>query len=173
MMLKTSDVWIDNDPSVPKGWSTKLRKNGPTRALRRIFRDPSGKIFDSRRQALNNMIQKNTYTEEEIRIMESCYNTVHQVETQNEPEPSLGFESPDNGVINFLSDPVAENKTEWNENDPSLPKGWKSKEHNGLTMVKGPPPSNDMYLSRISAYRALLNDPSANIEEIKRVSEKF
>eukprot|EP00092_Neocalanus_flemingeri_P028787 GFUD01031252.1.p1 GENE.GFUD01031252.1~~GFUD01031252.1.p1 ORF type:complete len:1463 (+),score=442.15 GFUD01031252.1:69-4457(+) len=177
--VKDLEIWIDNDPSVPRGWSTKLGKNGINKGPRKIFRDPSGRIFYSRKQALNDMILKNIYSNEEIRYMESfCKSSPVETTNDQETEPASfnQFSKPPENRNNFsktIGEQVIDNNTEWNENDPDIPRGWKSKDVNGMTMVKGTPPSNDMYLSRIAAYKALLANPSGHGEEIEVFRKYF
>merc|ERR1719186_58437 len=120
------------------------------------------------------MILKNTYTNEEIRSMEAPIESTND----QEMEPAYFNKSykPVENRNNFsktVGEQVVDSNTEWNENDPDLPKGWKSKDLNGMTMVKAPPPSSDMYLSRIAAYKALLDNPSGHEEEIAVLKKYF
>lgn len=52
-----STQYSTNDPTIPKGWSSKLVSNGSRKAPKKIYRSPQGQVFHSRLKALEFMMK--------------------------------------------------------------------------------------------------------------------
>ena len=62
--------YTTNDPTVPKGWSSKLLSNGSSKAPKKIYRSPQGHVFPSRKKALEFMLDNSEkYSKYEIEKM--------------------------------------------------------------------------------------------------------
>ena len=57
-----------DDPSVPAGWGIRMMPNGPKSPPRKIFCDPNGIVFTSRKEAYEFMV-KSHYEEEDLKLM--------------------------------------------------------------------------------------------------------
>ena len=93
-------LWTEDDPTAPMGWKSRVTqirtKTGVTEM--QWFLSPEGKMFRGRKSALKFMESMKYYSKEDIR--------------------------------NFKSKPTSEKKFskdyDWNEDDPTIPPGWKS-----------------------------------------------
>ena len=66
--------WDFEDPTVPQGWKTKIRPNGGGK-MQKKFLDPFGKVCETRKQALQRMMEDQAvYSEEDIHLMKSHMN---------------------------------------------------------------------------------------------------
>ena len=66
--------WDSDDPTVPQGWKTKVCPNGGGK-MQKKFLDPFGKVCETRKQALQRMVEDpDVYSEEDILLMKSHMN---------------------------------------------------------------------------------------------------
>ena len=65
--------WDSEDPTVPRGWKTKICPNGGGK-MQKKFLDPVGKVSETRKQALQRMVGDPVYSEEDILLMKSHMN---------------------------------------------------------------------------------------------------
>ena len=65
--------WDSNDPTVPEGWKTKICPNGGGK-MQKKFLDPFGKVSETRKQALQRMLEDPMYSEEDTILMKSHMN---------------------------------------------------------------------------------------------------
>ena len=65
--------WDSNDPTVPQGWKTRICPNGGGKSQKK-FCDPFGKVSETRKQALQRMVEDPVYSEEDIHLMKSQMN---------------------------------------------------------------------------------------------------
>ena len=66
--------WDLDDPTVPEGWKTKICPNGGGK-MQKKFLDPFGKVCETRKQALQRMMEDPAvYSEEDTLLMKSHMN---------------------------------------------------------------------------------------------------
>lgn len=153
------------DPTIPTGWCSKLVNNGPKSGYRKIFRSPDGKLFLTRKGALQFMLEEKCFPEADVDLMRS--HCVYKTRICNDKIPG----------------PLPASKVSkpelYNTNDPTLPKGWSSKLlSNGSRrapkkMIRSP--QGEVFLSRRKALEYMLENREKyskyEIEKMKQLSQ--
>jgi len=109
----TEASWILGDPTLPAGWKIRTNPWGKNKEKgRQTFRSPCGQFFMSRRSVMAFMEEKGTYGPEEFNIVRGGLKFKRK-------------EKIDNGEDD-----------EWKFGDPTLPDGWRIKEHIWSSQVR-------------------------------------
>merc|ERR1719209_1451767 len=90
--------WIDDDPSLPKNWKMRTTdmKTKNGTVPMQWFLSPEGKMFRGRKSALDHITKSGLYDKEDIR------------------------------KFRCSGDTPTKSQYDWDETDPSVPKGWKT-----------------------------------------------
>jgi len=72
VLSRVSDIWVPGDPTLPAGWKIKKYKSkAETNRVHCEYLSPQNHVFRSRKAVIEHMRKVGTYTEEDIRIVES------------------------------------------------------------------------------------------------------
>jgi len=150
MQSKLKIRWTEDDPTIPAGWKTRTSQIKTKAGLTDMqwFLSPTGKMFRGRKSVLKH-IQANpdNFDPEDIRNFKS-------VPTQNKKFSA---------------------EYDWNDNDPTVPLGWKSAiiSMNSfgkiVESVRFLSPDGRFCTSRVEAIKYLLKDGAANNEDLDRL----
>merc|ERR1719469_926548 len=115
------DEWKFGDPTLPDGW--RIKEHNWSSQIRQSFLSPCGASFNSRKGVMGFMIAQGSYTEADFDKVKSGLKFIRKDTLgtcKNEPEhTSLGS-------FLFTGTPIGE----WQEEDPTVPAGWKVKNNN-------------------------------------------
>ena len=156
---ESSNIW-HFDSSIPSGWKTKLIPNGKNQQSRRIFKNPQDRVFYSRRSAKKFMITDNSYSEEDIRMMDYVPFTKKSASKLHE----------ETDIDNTVEDIIVEKQVEkklmvasgdgYEYGNPTVPAGWGVKKiNNGPKLAPKKhfrDPNGLVFTSRRSAYDHML-----------------
>jgi len=142
-------IWNEDDKTVPYGWKTRMGKiNSKAGPVPlQFFLSPDGQIFKGRKAALRFIEESKIGTNEDLRKMKSV--------------PMKKYKS----------------KYEWNDNDPTVPGGWKTTSVTlntfGRTMQtkRYQAPDGKFCFTRVEALRYMFKEgifPKNDIEKMKR-----
>ena len=81
---KLKREWKDDDPTVPSGWKVAWTTTSDNRA-KIAFMSPDGKIFHSRKSALQHMLSEGTYDQGDIERMTKGLNVLLNVGDEWKP----------------------------------------------------------------------------------------
>lgn len=106
VLSRVSDIWIPGDPTLPAGWKIKKYKSkAETNRVHCEYLSPQNHVFRSRKAVIEHMRKAGTYTEEDVRIVESGNVKIKPKSTESSVQKNAC----------------------WKESE-SLPMGWKMKE---------------------------------------------
>jgi len=106
VLSRVSDIWVPGDPTLPVGWKIKKYKSkAETNRVHCEYLSPQNHVFRSRKAVIEHMRKVGTYTEDDIRIVESGNVKIKPKSVESSLRKSAC----------------------WMESE-SLPQGWKMKE---------------------------------------------
>jgi len=106
VLSRVSDIWIPGDPTLPAGWKIKKYKSkAETNRVHCEYLSPQNHVFRSRKAVIEHMRKAGTYTEEDVRIVESGNVKIKPKSAESSVQKNAC----------------------WKESE-SLPMGWKMKE---------------------------------------------
>ena len=122
--LQKPEVYNTNDPSLPKGWSSKLLSNGAKRAPKKLIRSPQGQVFTSRRKALEFMMENSEkYSKYEMeKMLQHIGQSSVSIRERSSPTEVKEETAEIKSVISDQSK-ASEDGQGW-LSDPMLPPGW-------------------------------------------------
>lgn len=145
--------WVSNDPNVPHGWKTRNVEiqgpNGPM--IKNYFLAPNGKMFMSRKSALQHMLEDGNYDPKDVNIMKRA-----PVTTKKKSY-----------------------KIEFMDNDPSVPPGWKVAQKQQILSGKQTYstcylcPQGKFFYNRHSAVKYMLGDGGFQLQDIQIMKESL
>lgn len=145
--------WVSNDPNVPHGWKTRTVEiqgpNGPM--TKNYFLAPNGKMFMSRKSALQHMVEDASYDPQDVNIMKRA-------------------------PVNMKKKSY---KIEFVDNDPSVPPGWKVAQKQQILSGKQTfstcylCPQGKFFYNRHSALKYMLEDGGFPLEDIEIMKESL
>ena len=86
--------WDETDPTVPKGWETRIFSNGPNKTMKKL-KDPSGVIIQTRKEAQQRMLVSNVYAQKDVNHMKSHLNS----QSKNKIYRNVAKEDPRQEVV--------------------------------------------------------------------------
>jgi len=167
-VIPKDEGWVDDDPTVPKGWKTKEYTNKGGQKVKNMM-SPDGTFCAGRKSAIEYMESSNDFSQDDIELMQSGLKSIvwtdddstvpegwksrtTEIKTKSGMTTMQWFLSPEGKMFRgrksalkfiesvdyyskdavrlFKSKPTTDKKFtkeyDWNENDPTVPLGWKS-----------------------------------------------
>ena len=152
MQSKLKIKWTDDDPTLPTGWQTRTSQIKTKTGLTEMqwFLSPEGKMFRGRKSVLKYIAgNPGLFDPDEIRRFKSV---------QSNPNKKFSAEY------------------DWNDNDPTLPDGWRSaviqmnsfgKIVDSLRFLS---PDGRFCTSRVEAIKYLMKDGAAHPDDMARMT---
>lgn len=128
--VSKQEVYNTNDPTLPKGWSSKILSNGINRAPKKLIRSPQGQVFLSRKKAWEFMMERSeNYSKYEIEKMKQHSHPCVVIRERSSPADvkveSKEIKHSETGKSVIFSDQIkaSDDDKAW-LSDPMLPPGW-------------------------------------------------
>jgi len=151
VLSRVSDIWIPGDPTLPSGWKIKKYKSkAETNRVHCEYLSPQNHVFRSRKAVIEHMRKVGTYTEEDIRIVESG-------------NVKIKPKSVESGLRKNAC---------WKESD-SLPQGWKLKEEgeDGRKRSMFLSPEGKIFWTRFQVLEGMAKSGKYSPEDFVKVRE--
>eukprot|EP00092_Neocalanus_flemingeri_P004097 GFUD01004409.1.p1 GENE.GFUD01004409.1~~GFUD01004409.1.p1 ORF type:complete len:1441 (+),score=264.42 GFUD01004409.1:78-4400(+) len=151
VLSRVSDIWIPGDPTLPTGWKIKKYKSkAETNRVHCEYLSPQNHVFRSRKAVIEHMRKVGTYTEDDIRIVESG-------------NVKIKPKSVESGIRKNAC---------WKESD-SLPKGWKLKEEgeDGRKRSMFLSPEGKIFWTRFQVLEGMTKSGKYSPEDFVKVRE--
>ena len=151
VLSRVSDIWIPGDPTLPTGWKIKKYKSkAETNRVHCEYLSPQNHVFRSRKAVIEHMRKVGTYTEDDIRIVESG-------------NVKIKPKSVESGIRKNAC---------WRESD-SLPQGWKLKEEgeDGRKRSMFLSPEGKIFWTRFQVLEGMAKSGKYSPEDFVKVRE--
>eukprot|EP00090_Calanus_glacialis_P026941 TRINITY_DN4235_c0_g1_i1.p1 TRINITY_DN4235_c0_g1~~TRINITY_DN4235_c0_g1_i1.p1 ORF type:complete len:1427 (+),score=292.50 TRINITY_DN4235_c0_g1_i1:78-4358(+) len=153
VLSRVSDIWIPGDPTLPIGWKIKKYKSkAETNRVHCEYLSPQNHVFRSRKAVIEHMRKVGTYTEDDIRIVESGNVKIKPKSVENA---------------------IRKNAC-WKESD-SLPHGWKLKEEgeDGKKRSMFLSPEGKIFWTRFQVLEGMAKSGKYSPEDFAKVQEEM